>query len=78
MNGEDFYEEFKEALKFIGLRWGEKDKATIEIWNGSIVISYGFRKVGIDFAINGGAYEKKAIRRDTETSGQGEESRKGT
>lgn len=40
MNGEDFYEEFKLALNYLGLKWGEKDKAIVTIDSGRIVFTH--------------------------------------
>lgn len=40
MTGEDFYEEFKNALASIGLRWGEMDKADVRRVGEYIVLSF--------------------------------------
>jgi len=30
MNAEDFYEQFKQALKLMGVRWGEKELVRVK------------------------------------------------
>ena len=47
MNAEEFYDEFKAALDFLGLRWGDKDKATIWVRDGYLVLSVPGREASI-------------------------------
>ena len=39
MNAEDFYEHFKDALKYLGLTWGEMDQAVVQIINGKFTVT---------------------------------------
>lgn len=45
MNAASFYEEFKDAIRFLGLGWGQM--GSIEMWiEGScVVMAYGGREV---------------------------------
>ena len=47
MNGEEFYQAFKEALSFFDLSWGEKDKMTVSVKGGEIAFSYQNRTISI-------------------------------
>ena len=40
MNAEDFYAEFKSALKYLGLTWGEMELATCKVEGGIFYVSY--------------------------------------
>lgn len=44
MNADEFYEDFKDALKYLGLSWGQKDLAQVCFDGGSFCLSYGGRK----------------------------------
>lgn len=44
MNAEQFYNEFKFSLQYLGLKWGEMDKANVKIQGDQIVMEYGNRK----------------------------------
>lgn len=48
MNGELFYEEFKNALKFFGLPWGDMDLVTVYAEGSAIVFEHGGRKISVD------------------------------
>jgi hypothetical protein len=48
MNAEDFYEQFKEALKFLGVPWGEKEKVTVTIFDKSIRFAYLNKECGFE------------------------------
>lgn len=39
MNASEFYENFKEALKFLGVSWSEMHQATVKIRGDHIEIS---------------------------------------
>ena len=39
MNAADFYEHFKEALKYLGLSWGEMDQAVVAITDGKFTMT---------------------------------------
>ena len=45
MNAEDFYEEFKQALKFLDVPWGEKELVTVDVRYGRFVMAYDGRDV---------------------------------
>lgn len=47
MNADFFYEEFKAALKFLGLEWGQKELATVTVADGCLVITYKYLSVRI-------------------------------
>ena len=38
MNAEDFYEHFKDALKYLGLSWGEMDQAVVSLVDGKFTM----------------------------------------
>lgn len=62
MNGEEFYEEFKEAIKFLGLGWHEKDKIFIALENkeevSSFVMSFGGRSAMFECTVEEFVREK--------------------
>jgi hypothetical protein len=39
MNAADFYEHFKDALKYLGLSWGEMDQVVVDIVDGKFVMT---------------------------------------
>jgi hypothetical protein len=39
MNAADFYEHFKDALKYLGLSWGQMDQAVVNIVDGKFVMT---------------------------------------
>ena len=45
MLASDFYEEFKDALKYLGLKWGEMDLAQVSVINDKFIMSYGTKVV---------------------------------
>ncbi len=47
MNGEHFYEDFKEALRFFDVPWHDKEKVKITGVNGFVVVSYQDSEVRI-------------------------------
>lgn len=47
LNGEEFYQAFKEALSFFGLNWGEKDKMTVSVKGGEIAFSFENKTISI-------------------------------
>lgn len=47
MNAEDFYEEFKNALNFLGLGWSQKHLAKVFIKDGAFWMCYGSRTVSL-------------------------------
>jgi hypothetical protein len=47
MNADDFYEEFKNALDYLGLKWGEKAVAKVQLRNDAVVLSWGNREAAI-------------------------------
>lgn len=47
MNAEEFYEEFKETLKFLGVGWGDKHLVTVEIVDNELKMSAGRLSVTI-------------------------------
>ena len=47
MNGEEFYQAFKEALSFFDLGWGEKDKMTVSIKGGEIAFYFENKTISI-------------------------------
>lgn len=51
MNGEQFYEAFKQALKILGLRWDEKALVTVELRDNRLYFINGDR--GFFIALEG-------------------------
>ena len=47
-NGDWFYDEFKDALRTLGLNWGEKHLVTIEVKGGAITFSGNGRSITIE------------------------------
>lgn len=47
-NGDWFYDEFKDALRALGLNWGEKHLVTIEAKDGAITFSGNGRSITIE------------------------------
>ena len=39
MNGADFYEHFKDALKYLGLDWSQMDQAVVRIIDGKFTVT---------------------------------------
>lgn len=50
MNAEDFYEEFKAALKHLGTEWGDKESVQVFILGDYFVMSRGKLRVGLSIA----------------------------
>ncbi len=50
MDGDEFYQTFKDALNYIGLGWVNRKLASVTIENGGLKISYGSRHASIDLA----------------------------
>lgn len=40
MNAEDFYEHLKDALRFLGVSWGDKHLVAVSIVGGSVRLAY--------------------------------------
>jgi hypothetical protein len=40
VNGEEFYEHFKNALRAVGLDWSSKDQAKIRAEKGYLIVEY--------------------------------------
>jgi hypothetical protein len=38
MNAEDFYEHFKDALKYLGLDWSQMDQAVVSLVDGKFTM----------------------------------------
>lgn len=47
MNGDDFYEEFKNSLDFLDVRWGDKAVVDVSVKGDSIILSYGNKSARI-------------------------------
>lgn len=47
MNADEFYEDFKDALKYLGLSWGQKDLAKVWFEGGSFCLTYGGRETRV-------------------------------
>ena len=47
MNADEFYEDFKDALKYLGLSWGQKDLAQVWLEGGSFCLAYGGRETRV-------------------------------
>lgn len=45
MDAESFYDEFKEALKYLGVSWGSKYLVKVSVENDSIILSYKTKSV---------------------------------
>lgn len=53
MDGEEFYGAFKDALKYVGLMWGEMDNATVVIKDSELRISFDGRTAVVTAAPEG-------------------------
>lgn len=47
MNAEQFYDEFKDMLRFLGPGWSGRELINVQIVNGKFVMSYGAKSVSI-------------------------------
>ena len=47
MNACNFYENFREALVYLGLQWGNMTLATVSIDNNKFTVSYGDKSATI-------------------------------
>jgi len=47
MNAEDLYQHIKDALRFLGLDFHQKEKMTVEFHHGSVSFSYGGKSITI-------------------------------
>jgi len=50
MNADDFYEHFKDALKYLGLDWGELDQAIVSIVDGKFIMTTAGRSCILEIA----------------------------
>lgn len=48
-NGEEFYEEFKEVVRFFGLAWADKKLIDVYVFNGEIMFQHGGKKIHVSF-----------------------------
>lgn len=48
MNAEEFYEEMKAGLKFLGLAWGEMNLCKVWVDSGTFHMKYGNKTVAIE------------------------------
>jgi hypothetical protein len=58
MNAEEFYEEFKTALDFLGAGWGNKDAVKVWLDNGRLCLAYGGKEARLSLPIT--ALEKQS------------------
>lgn len=49
LNAEDFYQEFLDALRYLGIRWGFKQAVTVELSEGKLILRFEKRTAEIDF-----------------------------
>ena len=63
MNAEQFYDEYKNCLNFLGVKWGEKELATVSVKEGWVVISYDGRQA--TFLVGEEAQWTKGSRNET-------------
>lgn len=47
MNMDELYEEMKDVLGYLGLRFAEKDKVSVRICDGRVYFVYGGREISI-------------------------------
>lgn len=45
---DDLYEEMKDAMKYLGVRWGDKHLVKAFIENDQLVLSYRGRQIHLD------------------------------
>lgn len=61
MDGEEFYQEFKNALDYLGVSWGEKEKVQVWVADGLLWLRHGPRTVRLEINVgstaNGGSNE---------------------
>lgn len=50
-NGNDFYEEFKDALRYVGLSWNQKDLAEVKIEGDQVCVTYYGRQARIKLSV---------------------------
>lgn len=48
MNAGDFYEHFKDALKYLGVDWGDMEQVTVSIVDGKFVMTAGNKTCTLD------------------------------
>lgn len=48
MNGELFYEEFKNALRFLGVPWGDMRSVTVYVDGYLLCFEHGGRKITVE------------------------------
>jgi len=53
MTLEALYQDMKDALDFLGLAWGEKDKAEVTLDRDELVISHGGRSCRVKIELHG-------------------------
>ena len=44
MNGQEFYDLFKDSLHFLDAKWGEKEKITIYVKDNELIMECGILK----------------------------------
>jgi hypothetical protein len=44
MNGEDFYEEFKDVLRYFGLSWSDKEQVKVYVEHSRLVFEFDNKK----------------------------------
>ena len=47
MTADEFYEYFKDTIRYLNLRWAEMDRATVTILNDKFTLSYGDKSATI-------------------------------
>lgn len=48
MRADEFYDEFKAALRFVNLAWGDKDQAMVWIDGDKLCVGHGGREARIE------------------------------
>ena len=51
MNGEEFYEAFKEAIKFLGIRWGDMGEVTVTSGEGKLTFTANGRSCTVEVKV---------------------------
>lgn len=47
MNADDFYQDFKDALEYLGLPWGQKQQALVWLDGEAFCLAYGGRETRV-------------------------------
>jgi hypothetical protein len=53
MNAEQFYEDFKAALNFLGVAWGDKDAVEVRLDEGQFCLAHCGKEARLSLPVTG-------------------------